>query len=782
LDRRRRVEVNALFQRKRERLRAIVMAGALLAAGCKRASVPPDRSRAPEPDPALPGLGAPSAALTAKLRAALAARGPGYRPRTRHLGPGGEPRYTNRLILESSPYLLQHAHNPVSWYPWGEEAFARARREGKPIFLSIGYSTCHWCHVMEGESFEDEEIAATLNQRYVAIKVDREERPDVDAVYMSAVQALTGGGGWPMSVWLTPERTPFFGGTYFPPRDGVRGAARGFLTLLGELADLYRADPSRLQEQAQGLVAAVRGELEGRAPAPLASTGQSAPLEASVIPAVVHHLKRSFDSANGGLARAPKFPSSLPLRLLLRYHRRSGDAEALQMAALTLEKMAAGGMYDQIGGGFHRYATDVAWLVPHFEKMLYDNALLATAYLEAHQVTGRKDFARVVRETLDYVLGEMTAPSGAFHSATDADSEGEEGRFFVWTEPEIRAVLGGGRNATRFIDYYGVTSAGNFEGRNILHVPRPSEAERAALGAARAAMLAARARRIAPLRDEKVVAAWNGLMISAFASAGRVLDESRYAAAAARAADVLLTRMRPGGRLARSAKDGRTGPPGFLEDQAFVAAGLLDLYEASFDPRWLREALALAAETERLFADPERGGWFATAADHEQLLARERPSHDGATPSGTSVALLNALRIAAFTDDETWRAIADRALGALRPTLEERPLALTEALLALDLRTDAIRQVAIVWPEQAGPPAAAPLLAVVRRTFLPSRALAGGAEGKEIGALGATVSFVAEKRALGGRATAYVCERGRCELPTGDPEVLARQLARARSY
>ncbi|HVV50139.1 MAG TPA: thioredoxin domain-containing protein, partial [Polyangia bacterium] len=634
---------------------------ALALAGCKQGTEPAP-ARSLEGDPALPGVARRSPELEAKLRAALAAKGAAYRPRTHHLNPDGSPKYTNRLILEASPYLLQHAHNPVNWYPWGDEAFARAKREGKPIFLSVGYSTCHWCHVMEAESFEDEEIARYLNENYVAIKVDREERPDIDAVYVSAVQSLTGSGGWPMSVWLTPERTPFFGGTYFPPRDGARGARQGFLSLLTELATTYHADPNRIVTEAGKLAAAVRQDLGGPLSSPAASAGPTGTPEAAVISALVEYLKRAFDNSNGGMRGAPKFPSSLPVRLLLRYHRRTGDAEALRMATLTLEKMAAGGINDQIGGGFHRYSTDERWLVPHFEKMLYDNALLAVAYLEAHQATGRADFARIARETVDYVLAEMTAPSGAFYSATDADSDGAEGKFFIWSEPEIRAALGPGPVADRFVRYYGVTPAGNFEGRNILFVPKPDEQERAALVAARAKLYAIRARRIPPARDDKILAAWNGLMISALAQAGRILGEPRYTAAAARAAEFLLSTVRPGGALARSFEGGRLGPPGFLEDYAFLAACLFDLFEASFDPRWLREALALCADTERLFGDPAFGGWFTTSVKHETLLAREKPSYDGAIPSGTSVAILNALRAAAFTGDDHWRAGADPAV------------------------------------------------------------------------------------------------------------------------
>jgi hypothetical protein len=758
-----------------------------LAAGCRiHAPTAHGRDQASDGDGSpvgwLPGAPPPPPGLNARLRAALAERqaaAPAYVPRTRHLV-GNAPKYTNRLILETSPYLLQHAHNPVDWHPWGDEAFAEARRRGVPLFVSIGYSTCHWCHVMEVESFEDEEIARYMNGHYVCIKVDREERPDVDAVYMSAVEALTGSGGWPMSLWLTPDRAPFFGGTYFPPRDGSRGASQGFLTLLQRMSEAYLQDPARIAQQTAALTTAVRRDLEGGAATASASMLSGGPPDAGPIAEAVSNFKRGYDDRNGGLRGAPKFPSSLSIRLLLRDYRRTGDPEALRMATSTLEKMAAGGLCDQVGGGFHRYATDAAWLVPHFEKMLYDNALLAVDYLEAYQVTGRSDFARVARETLDYLLAEMTSPEGGFYSATDADSEGEEGKFFLWSEAEIQAALGAG--AERFARYYGVKPAGNFQGRNILHVPRPDETERAALDGARKQLFAVRARRVAPARDEKILAAWNGLAISALATGGRVLDEVRYVRAAARAADLVLTRLRVGGRLMRSFKDGRAVQPGYLEDYAFVAAGLFDLYEASFDPRWLREALGLCRETERLFADPAEGGWFTTAADQEKLIARERPRADGATPSGASVALMNALRAATFTGDDHWRAIADRALAVLHDALSQRPTSLGDALLALDFRTDDAREVVVVWPKEAGANAgeasAAPLLSVLRHTFLPNRALAASGEGDDLAALATVAPIVEGKRALRGRSTAYVCERGHCQLPTNDPAVLRRQLGR----
>ncbi|MBK9516820.1 MAG: thioredoxin domain-containing protein [Anaeromyxobacter sp.] len=718
---------------------------------------------------ALPGSLPHPEPLARALAAALASRGPGYRPRTHHLDEDGRPRFTNRLALERSPYLLQHAHNPVDWWPWGEAAFAEARRLGRPVFLSVGYSTCHWCHVMEGESFEDETIARVLNGRYVAIKVDREERPDVDQLYMTAVQLLTGGGGWPMSVWLTPDKEPFFGGTYFPPRDGGRHGMRGFLPVLEEVAAVYGAEPERVGQVTASLTAAVRTAL--------AATGApaDAPPGRGPIAAAVEQVARLYDPVHGGLQRAPKFPSSLPVRLLLRHHRRSGDPRALDMAVTTLARMAGGGLHDQLAGGFHRYATDQRWLVPHFEKMLYDNALLALAYAEAWQVTGRPDLARVARTTLDYAVRELQSPQGGFYSATDADSEGEEGRFFVWQEAEVRAALGD--QAGRFCRFYDVTPGGNWEGANVLNVPRPDEAEWAALAPARATLLARRAARPPPLRDEKVLAAWNGLMISALAFGGRVLCEPRWVEAAARAAAFVLADLTVDGRLQRTWFEGRAGSPAFLDDHAFLAAGLLDLYEATFEPRWLAAALDLAGQVERRFGDPAGGGWFTTADDHERLLAREKPTHDGAEPSGASVALAVMLRLAAFTGDERWQEAAVRALRQLAPALEASPLSLTEALVALDLATDEVRQVVLVWPEGAPPPE--PLLSVLRRTFLPSRALMGAPEGAGLEALARLTPVAGGKRAEGDRAVAYVCERGACLRPSTDPAALAAQLGLA---
>jgi hypothetical protein len=738
-------------------------------------------------NPLLPGALPFPPDLLAKLRAQWVARGPSYKPRTRHLNPDGLPKYTNRLFLESSPYLLQHAHNPVNWYPWGEEAFDTARRLGRPVVLSVGYSTCHWCHVMEEESFEDEEIARYINENYVIIKVDREERPDIDAVYMSAVQALTGSGGWPMTVWLTPDRKPFFGGTYFPARDGDRGAGTGFLTLLRKLKEAYTVQSDKIAETSSRLTEAIRQSLARNA------GGKDLPGDGELRAAAGFYRSR-YDAADGGLAGAAKFPSSLPVRFLLRYHRSTQDPDTLRMATQTLEKMAAGGMYDQVGGGFHRYSTDARWLVPHFEKMLYDNALLTVAYLEGYQATGRPDFARVAREILRYVERDMTSTDGAFYSATDADSPGptgrrEEGRFFTWTPDEIQTALGKQRTQI-IVAYYGVTAGGNFEGRNILHVARPlpdvarglglpEERIRTAVEESRELLYAARAKRPHPLRDEKVLAAWNGLMIGAYARAALALGDEAYAWHAERAADFVLRRMKKDGRVFRSFKDGVARHDGYLDDYAFLIAGLLDLHEATSKPRWLEEAVALDHVLERDFEDGSAGGYFMTGAGHEVLLARERSGYDGAEPSGNSVEALNLLRLHELTTNDRYRQRAERTLGAFSATLVKAPAALSEMLLAVDFRRDTPKEVVIVTPSSIDE--AEPFLSRLRSTFLPNRVLAVAVQGDDLTAKERLVPLLQAKVARGGKATAYVCEAGLCRSPTTDPQVFLDQIRAARS-
>jgi uncharacterized protein YyaL (SSP411 family) len=718
--------------------------------------------------------------LSRTLLQAIARQGPDYRPRTRHLEADGAPRYTNRLILESSPYLLQHAHNPVNWYPWGDEAFDRARAEGKPVLLSVGYATCHWCHVMEEESFEDEEIAALMNEHYIAIKVDREQRPDVDAVYMAAVNRLTGRGGWPMTVWLTADRKPFYGGTYFPPRDGVRGARVGFDRILVTLAERFHGQPD--------IVRAAADDLAGRIQVGLAPEPASAVATADALQKAFTALDSSFDERHGGFGGAPKFPRTVTLEFLMRYFRRTGNARARDMAVETLEHMARGGIYDHVGGGFHRYATDRAWLVPHFEKMLYDNALLTVAYLEAYQVTGRDDFAEVARDILRYVQGEMTAPEGGFYSATDADSEGEEGLFFVWKPAELEAALGPDR-ARAVAAYYGVTDAGNFEGQNILHIPRTMEETAKALGmapadlrahveGARETLYETRARREPPLTDRKILVSWNGLMISAFARAAAVLRNPDYARTAARAADFILSTMRTGERLSRSAFRGEVSGVGFLDDYAFFIAGLLDLYEATGTRIWLEEAVALQRVLDEQFADTGNGGYFMNADDGEALLAREKPDYDGAEPSGNSVAILNLLRLHELTVDDRYRQHAEAGLRGLGQRLAQSPVAAPKLLSALDFHLDRAKAIVIVSPpDDAGRES---LLSTLGRTFVPNHVLSVVSVGDDQRRMSTLVPLVKDKVLQQDRATAYVCENRVCALPTSDPEIFARQLT-ARS-
>jgi uncharacterized protein len=728
----------------------------------------------------LPGADPFPAELASEIAAAIARR-PESKPRTRHLDAEGRPCFSNRLAREHSPYLLQHAHNPVNWYPWGDEAFADARRLNRPVFLSIGYSTCHWCHVMEEESFEDETIAAFLNAHFVAIKVDREERPDIDALYMRAAQRLTGSGGWPLSVWLTAAKEPFFAGTYFPPHAGVRGAQMGFLEILTELVRLHHDESPRVEEAAQSLTRMVRTDLETTLPArPADSQPGPSRKGLDLVRAAVEECRRGYDDQCGGLRLPQKFPSHVPVRLLLRHHQRTGDRQALHMAVHTLENMAMGGIYDHLAGGFHRYATDRQWLVPHFEKMLYDNALLVVAYCEGWQVSKRPDFERVVRETCDEMLATFVSPDGGFYSATDADSEGEEGKYFVWGEGEIRALLGEGDDTELFLRHYGVTAGGNSELGNVLHQHQVNEDITRRLAPARAKLLRARALRAPPLRDDKILAAWNGLAISAFATAGRVLDEPKYLTAATGAAEFVLARMRhhEEAGLARSSCAGSLGAPGFLDDYAFVAAGLLDLFESTHESRWFLEALRLCEEIQSRFADEETGAWFMTGTNHERLLARERPVFDGAEPAGSSVAFLNVARLAAFTGDERWHGVAERALSYYLPAIEAQPVTMAHALLAVDFLAGPTREIVIATPN-GDSEAARPFQQVLRERFTPRRVLfIGQADSGEWRKLQNHLALLDQKPAKNGHVTAYVCQQGTCELPTTDPEQFAQQIGR----
>jgi uncharacterized protein YyaL (SSP411 family) len=745
------------------------------------------RAAAAEPVPAeLPGAPAFPPQLRTELGAELSRQGKAYEPRTRNLRADGSPLFTNRLLFEASPYLRQHAHNPVNWYPWGDAAFDEAKRLKRPVLVSIGYSTCHWCHVMEEESFDDPAIARLINERFVAIKVDREVRPDVDAIYMSAIHQLGRNGGWPLNVWVTPDREPFFAGTYFPPTDS-RGR-RGLPEVLRSIGEAWKQDSKRLRRTAAELTAAVRADLRTE---PAAS---SPALDPGVLRAAYTTAVRGFDRDWGGAGRGRKFPANFPVRLLLRYHRRTGDAEALRMATFTLDKMASGGIHDQVGGGFHRYSVDRRWLVPHFEKMLYDNALRSVEFLEGWQATGREEFARVSRSTLDYVAREMTSPQGGFYSATDADSrlpngEMEEGWYFTWTAAEIRAALSP-EDAAAAEAFWGVTSDGNFEGRNVLHAWRsPSEVAtklgitedvlQQRLARARRALADARDQRALPLRDDKVLVAWNGLMISAFARAGFAWGEPAYTEIGARAARFLLDSLRPKGRLVRAFTDGRLAGPAFLEDYAFLIAGLLDLYEADGNASWLREALHLQAELDDHYADDVGGGYFRTPDDGASLLVREKSGDDGAIPSGNSVAAANLLRLAELTADAAHAERAEMLFAAFADQLQSRPTRATELLLALDFLLDTPKEIVLVHPadEQAG---LGELVAPLRRSFVPNRTLVVVAEGADLETRAELLPLVKGKTAQRGRATAYVCENRVCKAPTSDPRAFARQIGSVR--
>ena len=707
-------------------------------------------------------------------------RGCEYRPRTRHLRPDGFAKYTNRLFLETSPYLMQHAHNPVNWFPWGNEPFELARQLNRPVLISIGYATCHWCHVMEEESFEDEEVAAFLNSGFITIKIDREERPDIDTVYMTAVHAMGVQGGWPLNVFVAPDRRPFYGGTYFPPNDDRRGL--GFLSLLRRLREAYLSDPERVTQAGRQLTEAVRGML-----APAANDAAS--LTVSLELAVQTYRDR-FDRVNGGLTGAPKFPSSLPVRLLLRQYRLSGDREVISMADLTLRRMAAAGIYDQIGGGFHRYATDERWLVPHFEKMLYDNAQLAVSYLEGYQLIGDRDLARVVREILRYLQRELRSPLGGFYAAADADSLTESGRreegfFFTWTPEELVASLGRERGEV-VAACYGVTQAGNFEGRSIPHreqgtaqmageLQLTEQGVRTILEESREILYRVRSRRPPPLRDEKILASWNGLAISAFARAGLILHDDDALAQARSSAGFVLDHMLRDGRLAHSHQEGAARGEGFLDDYACVIAGLIDLFEASGEARWLECSLELAEVVQEEFADRERGGYFLTGSRHEELIAKEKPAYDGVVPSGNSAQVMNLLRLHFLTEEPRYLEQAKRTLDAFSAQIAATPTGFSEMLMALDFLAAGPKQIAVVAP-RGNREAAGGLMAKLAGVFLPNRVLAVVCEGEELERACELVPFLRGKKAQGDQAVAYLCEDRSCRLPTSDAEVFAKQL------
>jgi uncharacterized protein YyaL (SSP411 family) len=680
---------------------------------------------------------------------------------------------TNRLANETSPYLLQHKDNPVDWYPWGEEALKRAREEDKPLLLSVGYSACHWCHVMERESFEDDETARMMNEHFVNVKVDREERPDIDSIYMAAVQALTRHGGWPMTVFLTPDGAPFYGGTYFPPVPS-RGMP-SFQQLLLSIVDAYENRREEVMQSAQS----VRDYLQASTAAvmPEAESAGKELLDRAAV-ALLSQLDRRF----GGFGGAPKFPQEMNLEVLLRHYYRTGERSALDGVELTCRQMAQGGIYDHLGGGFSRYSVDEYWLVPHFEKMLYDNALLSRLYLETYQATGEPFYRRIAEETLDYVLRDMTSEEGGFYSAEDADSEGEEGKFYVWTPEELEAVLEPDE-ANLAARYWDVTGRGNFEGKNILHVARPPEAVADEFGFSteelwnrmtgiRAKLFAVREERVRPGRDEKILAAWNGLMLRSFALAARVTGREDYLEAAVKNATFVLEKLKEDGRIHRSYKDGRARFNGYLEDYAMVADGLVALYEATFETRWLVEADALMDAVSELFWDEEKRIFYDTPADHEELVTRPRDVYDNAAPSGTSVATEVLLRLALFLDRNDYRQRAEDVLEELAGGMEKVPGGFGRLLCALDFSASEPREVAIVGDQRS--PDTRALLEVVYSGYLPNKVVAGrDPDDDEAGGL---IPLLAQRPARAGRATAYVCVQYACQTPTTDPEELTSQL------
>jgi len=718
------------------------------------------------------------------------------------------PAHTNRLAREKSPYLLQHAHNPVDWYPWGEEAFAKARRENKPIFLSIGYSTCHWCHVMAHESFENEETAAIMNREFVNIKVDREERPDVDRVYMTFVQATTGGGGWPMSVWLTPDLKPFVGGTYFPPVD--RYGQPGFTKVLERIAAAWKQGHEKIAEQGSKIVEALRESQNAQPEA-------AAKIDNQLFQTAYEQLSRSFDDKEGGFGTAPKFPRPVSLNFVARFYNRDPKSQsgkhALEMDLVTLRKMAAGGMHDHIGGGFHRYSVDRYWHVPHFEKMLYDQAQLASAYLDAFQITKDRQYAEVARDILDYVARDMTSRDGGFFSAEDADSlfehgkpEHGEGAFYVWTEKQVDTALGDDSSVFKF--HYGVQPHGNapegsdpqdeFRGKNILierhtvaetakHFKKSEDDARQALARSRERLVSIRNRRPRPHLDDKIIAAWNGLMISAYARAAQILDEPRYLDSATRATKFLRSNLydEKSKLLFRNYRQSRSDIEGFADDYAFVIQGALDLYEASFEVEWLKFAIELQETQDRLFFDEKAGGYFSTSGKDKSVVLRMKDDNDSAEPAASSIAALNLLRLAQFRDDKKLEDRARKTIDAFAPTLSHFASAMPQMLVAVDYSLSKPRQVVIagkINPPKDGFAVAnsnetKALLAEVHRHFLPRKILilADGGEGQK---------FFSEKneaiRAMSpvdGKPAAYVCENFTCKAPVTDPKALGNLLS-----
>ena len=672
-------------------------------------------------------------------------------------------KYTNRLIDETSPYLLQHAHNPVDWYPWSDEAFERAARDDKPVFLSIGYSTCHWCHVMENESFTDARIAEILNKHFISVKVDREQRPDVDDVYMSAVQAMTGGGGWPLSVFLTPDGRPFYGGTYFPPKSSFGRPA--FEQVLLTIADAWKNNRAGLINSATKMVEVLNelGRRQG-----------TETLSYDILKETKSYLRNIFDAVYGGFGNAPKFPQPCYITLLLNYWNKTGDEQALDMVKTTLDAMAKGGIYDHLGGGFHRYSTDSQWFLPHFEKMLYDQALLSVCYIQAYQVTGEKSYAVTAGDTLDYILRDMTDSEGGFYSAQDADSEGKEGLFYLWEQGDIKKLFGS-EKAEIFNEYYGITTAGNFEDKkNILSVKttvdelaKKFEKDRKEiekiLTEGRSILLEHRYKRIRPRLDDKILTGWNGLMISSLAYAGAALGEEKYILAAEKASQFILNNLQQNGRLMRYYRDGKTIGTGFLDDYAFMITGLMDLYEVTLNARRLAEAIELAHQMIALFGDEDTGAFYLTGRDAGQLIVRTKPSYDGALPCGNSAAALALLKLGKLTMNERFANRAEQLLNAFSGQLKQSPVSLTAMLRAVDFWLGPTREIVVAGDRSRTD--TKKMLKLIHSNFLPNTVTLlhdTGKAGEEI------VPFTKNLTMIDDKATAYVCENFVCKQPVND--------------
>jgi len=694
--------------------------------------------------------------------------------------------YTNRLARESSPYLLQHAHNPVDWYPWGDEAFEKARKEGKPIFLSVGYSTCHWCHVMEHESFENAAVAAVMNEHFVCVKVDREERPDVDKVYMTFVQASTGSGGWPMSVWLTPELQPFFGGTYFPPGN--------FTNVLLRIAQAWGSEREKILASGESVMRQLKSMSQTQ-------SEDGSVVQLSLLDAAYEQIKESYEPKYGGFGGAPKFPRPVVYNFMFRYYARTGAKEARDMTLYTLRKMAAGGMHDHLGGGFHRYSTDERWHVPHFEKMLYDQAQLVWSYLEAYQITREPFYAGVARDILGYVQRDMTGAMGQFYSAEDADSpvpgdlsEQAEGAFYVWEEKEIETILGRA-DAVVFNYHYGVEDSGNvredprneFRNKNVLIVSgsveetarkfgRTVEEIEKVLGVGRGKLFQARIKRPRPLLDDKTLTSWNGLMISAFARAAQVLGERSYLEAAEKAAGFVRANLYDPstGRLQRRFRAGEANIDGYVDDYAFFIQALLDLYEASFEVSYLKWAVELQGKQNALFEDGVGGGFFSTTGDDPSVLLRMKDDYDGAEPSPNSISVLNLLRLSQMTGREEFGERAKKALGAFAARLGRVPMAMPQMLVAAGFQLSKPRQIVVAG--EAGRPDTEAMFGQVHKRFIPERILllADGGSGQAY--LGTGLEFIRDMKMLEGKATAYVCQNYVCKLPTNDLKVMGELL------